>query len=329
VIRPGAGREPGDQFGHRVLHLDPGVHLEEEVLAVLREQTLDRPGRAVADGSGRVDGDLPDPLAELLGHGRGRRLLDELLVAALDRAVALAEVDDGPVGVGEHLDLDVTRILEVPLDVDRGVGEVRLALPTGRLECALDLVPRADDFEALPAAAGGRLDGDRPAQLVAQRGDLVGGRDRLRRTGDDRDARCLHPLARRDLRAHDVDCLGRGADPDEACVLHGARKGRVLGQEPVTGMDRLDSRTPCCVDDPLLHEIALARRSRTEQISLAGSSDVERVAIRLRVDGDGRAPELPQRAEDPDRDLATIGDEHLREAGHDRHIVSVWRRPIS
>ena len=60
--------------------------------------------------------------------GRRGRLLDELLVTALDRAVALAEMDDVAVRVGEHLHLDVARIVEVALDVHRGVGEVRLAL---------------------------------------------------------------------------------------------------------------------------------------------------------------------------------------------------------
>jgi len=54
---------------------------------------------------------------------RRRRLLDQLLVTALDRAVALAEVDDVAVAVGEDLDLDVTGILEVALDIDGRIAE--------------------------------------------------------------------------------------------------------------------------------------------------------------------------------------------------------------
>ena len=95
-------------------------------------------------------------------------------MATLDRAVALAEVDDVAVRIGEHLHLDVPRVLEVALDVDRRVGEVRLALPAGRLERALDLVGRANDLEALAAAARRRLDRERPAELVAERDDLLG-----------------------------------------------------------------------------------------------------------------------------------------------------------
>src|ERR671910_888844 len=164
--------EPRDQLGDRVLHLDPGVHLEEEVLAFLREQPLDRPGRAVAHGPGRVDGDLPDPLAKVLRHGGRRRLLDQLLVATLDRAVALPEMDHAAVRVGQHLNLDVPRVLEVALDIHSRVGEIGLALAAGGLEGALDLVRRANDLEALPAAPRGRLDRDRPAELVAQLADV-------------------------------------------------------------------------------------------------------------------------------------------------------------
>ena len=55
-------------------------------------------------------------------------------MAALDRAVALAEVDDVAVRVGEDLHLDVAWVLEVALDVDGRVGEVRRAFATRRLE---------------------------------------------------------------------------------------------------------------------------------------------------------------------------------------------------
>ena len=154
--------------GHRlrdgVLDLHARVHLEEVVGAVGVEQSLDGPGRAVADGACGVDRDRADPSSELVVDRRRRRLLDELLMASLDRAVALAEVDDVPVRVGQDLHLDVSRIVEVALDVDGGVGEVRLALPSRSLERPLDLVLRARDPQSLSAAAGRRLDGDRVAR---------------------------------------------------------------------------------------------------------------------------------------------------------------------
>ena len=231
--------EAGDELGHRVLDLDAGVHLEEEVVPVAVEEALDRPGPAVADRPRRVHRDGADPLAQLRRDRRGRRLLDELLMAPLNRAVPLAEVDDGAVGVREHLHLDVPRVFEEPLDVDRVVREVGLALAARGGERALGLVGRADDLEALASPAGRGLDRHGPAVLVPERDHLAGRLDRIGRPGDHRDAGLLHQPPRGHLRAHRLDRLRRRADPDETGLLDGAREGGVLGQEPVAGMDRL------------------------------------------------------------------------------------------
>ena len=125
-----------------MLDLDAGVHLHEEVVAVRCEEPFDRPGGAVAGRARGVDRDAADAVAKLGADGRRRRLLDELLVTPLDRAVALAEVDDVAVGVREHLHLDVARVLEVALDVHRRVGEVRAALALRGLEGLLRLLRR-------------------------------------------------------------------------------------------------------------------------------------------------------------------------------------------
>ena len=148
---------------------------------------------------------------------RRRRLLDELLVAALDRAVALAEVDDVAVRVGEHLHLDVARVLEVALDVDGRVGEVRLrprAAPTRTPRSASSA--DATTFMPLPPP---------PADaLIAQRLAELARRARRPRAADPTGsvvpgmigtpAACI-ARARRGLRAHQLDRLGRRADPDE------------------------------------------------------------------------------------------------------------------
>ena len=66
-----------------------------------------------------------------LDRGR-RRLLDQLLVASLHRAVALAEVDRVAVAVGEDLDLDVPRLDDRALEDARRRRRTRAAPPTGR-----------------------------------------------------------------------------------------------------------------------------------------------------------------------------------------------------
>ncbi len=91
--------------------------------------------------------------------------------------------------VGQHLDLDVARVLEVALDVDPVVGEELLAFARGALEGLLELVRGHRDPEALAATAPRGLAGDRIAGilgLLAGRLDVLGG---LGRAGHDRHAR--------------------------------------------------------------------------------------------------------------------------------------------
>ena len=274
--------DSGDELGDRVLDLDARVHLQEEEVAVAVEQALDRAGADVAHGARRADRHLPHARPQLGRDGRRGRLLEHLLVAALQRAVALAEVDRAAVAVGQHLDLDVPGILDVLLDVHRGVGEVGLALPPRGLERALGVVRRGDDLHAATAAAGRGLDRDRPAVAVAQLDHRRGVADLLRRAGHDRHARRLHALTRADLGAHRLDRRGRRADPDEAGVLAGPGEGRVLGQEPVARVDRLGATRACRLDDPLDVQVALSRRARPDQPRLVGAPHVQRAAVGLR-----------------------------------------------
>src|ERR1700722_20408738 len=82
----------GDHLGHRMLDLDAGVHFDEVELAVLVEE-FDGADAEIFDLAHR----LGDSFADLITHrGVERRrgaFLPDLLVAPLQRAVALAEMN--------------------------------------------------------------------------------------------------------------------------------------------------------------------------------------------------------------------------------------------
>src|SRR2546428_11681697 len=102
-----------------MLHLQAGVHLQKVESPAVIEQELDRPRIGVARGPGNRRGRTGYRGAQLgSDHGR-RRLLDHFLVPALDRALALDERDDGPRLIAEQLDLDVSRMAQTPLEIDR------------------------------------------------------------------------------------------------------------------------------------------------------------------------------------------------------------------
>ena len=121
--------DAGHELGHRMLDLEARVHLEEEDLAAIGQEELARPGAPVADGAGEAEGVLGQLGADLRLHGGRRRLLEDLLVTPLGRAVALAEVDAGPVGVEQDLDLDVTRPFDEALEDQPVVVERRDGFP--------------------------------------------------------------------------------------------------------------------------------------------------------------------------------------------------------
>ena len=84
--------DAGDHLGDRVLDLQPRVHLEEVEAAVRVEQELDRAGVGVADAPRDTARRPSVERSPQLGRDRRRRaLLDHLLVAALDGALALDE----------------------------------------------------------------------------------------------------------------------------------------------------------------------------------------------------------------------------------------------
>ena len=127
----------GDQVaaGHElrdgVLHLEPRVHLEEDRFATLVEQELAGPGTDVADRGGQPERRRSQPFPHRRGHGWRRGLLEHLLVAALDRAVAFAQRHARAIAIEQDLDLDVTCSDDEALQDQPVVAEGRGSLAPG------------------------------------------------------------------------------------------------------------------------------------------------------------------------------------------------------
>ena len=133
--------EAGDRFGDRMLDLQPRVHFHEPeavrfkpVRAVGDE--LDGAGADIAAGFGGGDRGGAHRGAQLGAHAGRRRLLDDLLMAALQRTVALVEMNGVAVPVGKDLHLDVARRGDVFLDQHALVAEGGLAPRAARLTSA-------------------------------------------------------------------------------------------------------------------------------------------------------------------------------------------------
>ena len=221
-----------------MLDLESRVQLDERERPVGADEELERAGVAVADVPARALGCVLHRLAAL-GVERGRRrLLDQLLVSALDRALALAAGQHAAVRVAEHLDLDVARGRDRLLDVQRAVGERRHRLVRGLRVRVVELVRTVDEAHAPAAAAGRGLEEHGIAELV-RRGARLGCGRRPLGTRDERDARRAHLGLRVCLVAHPRHHVRRRADEDEVVVLAREDELGVLGEEAVAGMHRL------------------------------------------------------------------------------------------
>ncbi len=122
-----------------MLDLKPRVHLEEIEIAILVDNELNGARGVVTNGLSQRHGFSAHGGAGLVVDERARRLLHHLLIAALDRALALAEMDDVAVLVAEHLNLDMARLLDIFLDEHAVVAEARLRLRLRRVEAFLHL----------------------------------------------------------------------------------------------------------------------------------------------------------------------------------------------
>ena len=122
--------DAGDDLGHRVLDLDARIDLDEiELAGVGIHQELDRAGAAIVRRrcrSAARSRTAPARCASV--EIRRRRALDHLLVAALDRAVALEQVHEIAVGVAEDLHLDVARPAHQLFEIDLVLAEAGLGL---------------------------------------------------------------------------------------------------------------------------------------------------------------------------------------------------------
>ena len=208
-------------------------------------------------------------------------------MAPLDRAFALTQRDGRAVIVGKDLHLDVSRMLEIALQVDVGAAEGALRSSSAGFERRGEIIGPLGDPHADAAAAGGRLDHHRVADpfRLGERGRFVGERGRPR---DHRDARGDHPAAGLDLVAHRPHARRRGSDEGQPVFGAGLRERRVFGEKAITRMDRVGAVLAGRAHDLLHVEIGLSRGWPAQRHTLVREDGVGRPGVRLRVDRDGR-----------------------------------------
>ena len=107
-----------------MLDLEPRVHFEEirASLSLVHDE-LDRAGGIVADGAAKLQRGVEESCADPVGKVGGGRLFQELLVVALDRAVALEQMHEVAGAIAGELHFEMARVEDEFLEQDRVVAE--------------------------------------------------------------------------------------------------------------------------------------------------------------------------------------------------------------
>ena len=253
--------------------------------------------------------------------GRGRTL-DDLLIAPLDRAIAFIEVVKHPVLVAEDLHFHMAGLENQLLQIALAIAERGLGLTPAFLDFVFQLVRTHDRAHPATATTPGGFQHQRVADLVGHGADLVHGaggfgvgQDFGRR--NDRHIRFNRCPPGRGLVAQHPHRLSLGTDEGDPGTGAGVHEVRVLGQQPVAGVDRIGTGLQRNTDDLVNREIRLDRsKTRPDLIGLVCLEAMETQLVLLGIDGDSGFAELVGGTADPDGNFTPVCDQDLLERGH-------------
>src|SRR5678815_1226727 len=143
-------------LGDWMLNLQARVHLQEVergLVAPAFEQEFDRSRVAVPRGARYGHSRVSHSTTQRGRDGGGWCLLNDFLMAALDRAFPLEQMDDVAVCVGQDLELDVPRAVDEPLDIKGSVTESDERFAPRLPDCAQELRVVPDGLHADAASA--------------------------------------------------------------------------------------------------------------------------------------------------------------------------------
>ena len=149
---------PGDFFGDAVFDLQAGVHFEKVMsFAGVVVDKLNRAGRLIRHRLPQPHCRFEQLFANLGGQSGRGSFFDDLLIAALHRAIALTESEDRSFPVAEDLHFDVPRFGDEFLKIKTAAAKTGLTLTRNDFERFAQLFGRSAQTHADAAATSGAL----------------------------------------------------------------------------------------------------------------------------------------------------------------------------
>jgi hypothetical protein len=223
--------------------------------------------------------------------------------------------------IGQDLHLDVPWPLQVAFQIDGGIAEGCLRFLLSDLQSRGEFALLPHDPHAASTATGCGLDENGIAQLARDAPGLARIANGRLTPWDDREPGALHEPTRFCLVAERTERLRSGSDESDPAFFADLGQECVLGQKPVTGVEGIAAGDDRRTDDGRNMVVAPLSWCRPDTNRLVSQTHRQRFSVGLRVGDDGRDTQFPARAEDAQRDLASVGDEDLADhAAHDAMV---------
>src|SRR5262245_3093083 len=201
----------GDHLCYRMFDLDTRIHLDEVELAVFIEK-LDGSDAQISNLAHGLRHRLTDRVPRAGVERRRGAFLPDLLVSALQGAVALAKMNGISLAVAKHLDFDMAGPFEIFFDITGVISECGFSFGARGGKRRRQLAGADDHLHAAASATCRGLDEYRVANLAGNLGRfLVSGHTTIR-ARHDRNTELPRRAFSLDLVAHQADVLGLGAN---------------------------------------------------------------------------------------------------------------------
>ncbi len=301
--------DAGDFFGDGVLDLHPGVHFHEVHLA-LGEQKLHGAGVLVTDCLGCTYRQIADVGALFGRQLRAGSNFDELLIAPLNRTVALEQVHHVAEAVAQNLRFNVLGIDDALLEKDfcraEGLGRFGNHPREGLLEF-FAAVAAADTTSTAP---GGGLEHHRVTDTLAFNQRLVDICHVAFSTGRDRHTGLNHAAPGLGLVSHAANHFCGGTDEFDPSLDTDIGQLGILGKKAITGMQRIAAGFHCQIHQFTRVQVT-RQRFGTNAIGFVGTFDMQGMPVRFGKDRYRANAHLGACTHDANGNLPAVGDQNF------------------
>ena len=304
--------QAADLLGHRVLHLQAGVGLDEGE-AVAGHQKLHRAGAAVADCPAQTQGGVDQGLAQVFVQVGAGRHLHDLLPPSLNAALPLPQMRQ-PVAVAEQLHFHMAGFGQIFLHIEGGVAEGGLRLGGAAGEGFLKGIRRFHHPHAPSAAASHCLDQDGSAVQAVHEGGGLRQSNRPVATLQQGDAATRRQAPRLGFVPQRRERVRRRPHKGDALRLQPRRKLGVLAQKAVARMHRVTAVRQRQGDD-LLHVQIGADAAPLQGQGLISAAPVQGLGVLRSINRHAGQAGVQGGAGDANGDFAAVGDEQLFHGG--------------